>query len=319
MQVDDRDLRVVGLDAVPLALGDVGPDDAVERPLRRQQPTHERVDGAEPGRGTRPHRPLVLVGHLGDDEVDEIAVRAQRLTLDPPAAVVGRLAVPSQRGADVVHDHRVLLAVVLRVGERERQQVVFDELRDRPVEAVDALRAAGDVGLGVVVALARRRVHLDRLERARDEPERAVPVPLRLVEPGVVVVEEEEVFALDVEDQRVRVGRVLVEHARVEQGVEEEGRVRRLRRDAGDPRDVDVRAACAVDEVEVGEQRLAVAPEPDRQLALHAVEEERLVARDALRPVHLRARTRRDVHLGLDAGRGHLRGLDRLRPAAARR
>ena len=119
---------------------------------------------------------------------------------------------------------------------------------------------------------------VDRLERARDEPERAVPVPLRLVELGVVVVEEEEVFALHVEDQRVRVGRVVAEHARVEQGVEEEGGVGRLRRDAGDPRDVDVRAARAVDEVEVGEQRVAVAAEPDRQLALHAVEEERLIA-----------------------------------------
>ena len=48
-----------------------------------------------------------------------------------------------------------------------------------------------------------------------------------------------------------------------------------------------MRAARAVDEVEVGVQRLAVAAEPDRQLALHLVEEERVVALVALRPPHL--------------------------------
>ena len=44
------------------------------------------------------------------------------------------------------------------------------------------------------------------------------------------------------------------------------------------PRDVDVRAPGAVEEVEVGVERLAVAAEPDRQLALHRVEEQRVVA-----------------------------------------
>ena len=104
------------------------------------------------------------------------------------------------------------------------------------------------------------------LNGAGRKPERAVAVALRVVELGVVVVEEEQVFALHVEDQRVGVGRVVAEHARVEQRVEQEGCVRRLGRDTRDAGDVDVRAARPVDEVEVGEQRVAVAAEADREL-----------------------------------------------------
>ena len=79
VQVDDGDLRVVGLDAVAGALGHVGPHDPVERALRREQPAHERVHRAESGRRAGPDRPFDLVGDLGDDELDEVAVGAERL------------------------------------------------------------------------------------------------------------------------------------------------------------------------------------------------------------------------------------------------
>ena len=253
--------------------------------MRAQEPAHERVHGAHAGCRAGPHAAFELVGDLVDDEVDEVVVRAQRLTFDPPGTVLALVAVALQRGTDVVHDHRVLLAIVFGVGEREREQVVLDELGDRPIEAVHALRAVGDVRLRVPVTLAGRCEHADRLERAGDEPEGAIAVALLLVELRVVVIEEEEVLALHVEDERVGVGRVLAEHARVEERVEEKGRVRRLRRNAGDARDVDVRAAGAVDEVEVGDEHGAVPAEPDRELALHAVEEQRLVATPRRWPV----------------------------------
>ena len=61
-----------------------------------------------------------------------------------------------------------------------------------------------------------------------------------------------------------------------EEAVQQERRVARLGGDAGDARDVDVGAARAVEEVEVGEDGLAVARQADRQPPLHAVEEQRL-------------------------------------------
>ena len=68
-------------------------------------------------------------------------------------------------------------------------------------------------------------------------------------------------------------------------------------------------AARAVEEVEVGEDGLAVAREADRELALHPVEEERLVAAQAARPAHLLPRQRRHEDLGLDARHLDVRGL----------
>ena len=52
---------------------------------------------------------------------------------------------------------------------------------------------------------------------------------------GVGVVEEQQVLALDVEDERLGVGRLGAEHARVEQAVEQEGGVGGLGGHAGDP------------------------------------------------------------------------------------
>ena len=65
-------------------------------------------------------------------------------------------------------------------------------------------------------------------------------------------------------------------------------------------------AARAVEEVEVGVDRLAVAGEADGQAPLHAVEEEGLVAVDSRRALHLLAGARGHEDLGLHAGHLHV-------------
>src|SRR3546814_3670876 len=74
-------------------------------------------------------------------------------------------------------------------------------------------------------------------ERPGLQAEERVALALGLVEPGVVVVEEQEVLALDVEDQRLGAGDGGAEHPGVEQRVQQEGGVGGLgghARDAGD-------------------------------------------------------------------------------------
>ena len=70
-----------------------------------------------------------------------------------------------------------------------------------------------------------------------------------------------------------------------------------------------MRAAGAVQELRVQEQRLAVPAGADRDPLLHPVEVERLGALVAGRPVHHRAGRRRHVDLRIDPGGGDLRGL----------
>ena len=65
----------------------------------------------------------------------------------------------------------------------------------------------------------------------------------------------------------------------------------------------------AVEEVEVGEDGLPVAREPDRDLPLHAVEEEGFVAAEAGGPPHLLSRPRGHEDLRLDARHLHVGGL----------
>ena len=168
-------------------------------------------------------------------------------------------------------------------------------------------------GVARRVVAARRRVHGDVAERAGREAEGAVLVPVFLGGAHVLVIEEEQVFALHVEDQRFGVARLGAEHARMEDAVQEERGVGGLRRDAGDAGDVDVRTAGAIEELEVRVERLAVAPEPDRQALVHPIEVEGEIALVPRRPAHGRARKRRHVDLGLHARREDLRGFDRLR------
>ena len=64
-------------------------DELIERPLRREKATHERVDRAGAGGRPRPiaAHEIVVALHLGDHEVDELAVGAQRPAVDSPSAV----------------------------------------------------------------------------------------------------------------------------------------------------------------------------------------------------------------------------------------
>ena len=134
-----------------------------------------------------------------------------------------------------------------------------------------------------------------------------------VVEADVGVVEEQQVLALDGEDQRLGVHGAGAEHAGAEQRVQQEQRVAGLGRDAGDAGDRDVRAAGAVEELEVEEDRRAVAAHAERQLVVHLVEVQRLRALVPGGPADDLAGPRRDVHLGLDPGGGDLGDLLHLR------
>ena len=117
----------------------------------------------------------LVVGHPVDDEVDEVLVGAQDVAVDRPGAVVADgLAVARQLGRDVVHDHRVLLALVLGVGEDERQQLLGAELLERPVEGVHAAAPARHVGPGVGVVAAGRGVDGHAGERLGGQAEALV-------------------------------------------------------------------------------------------------------------------------------------------------
>ena len=173
--------------------------------------------------------------------------------------------------------------------------------------------AGGDVGRHVRIVLAGRAVDGDRVERVGLESHAPVALTVLVGEADVGVVEEQQVLALHVEDQRLGVDRLGAEHARVEEGVEQERGVGGLGRHARDAADVDVRAAGAVEELEVEVQRLVTMIDADGELGLHLIEVERLVALRSLGAVHRGAGQRRHEDLGLDAGREDLGDLARLR------
>ncbi len=92
----------------------------------------------------------------------------------------------------------------------------------------------------------------------------------------------------------------------MEEVIEEERRVARLGRDPRHPRDVHVRAARSIEEIDVAVDRGLVAADPERQPALHPIEEERHVALGD-REAHGLARARRHEDLGIDARHRHPR------------
>ena len=140
-------------------------------------------------------------------------------------------------------------------------------------------------------------------------PSRRVAGGLVVAEVDVGVVEEQQVLALDVEDERLGVGRLGPEHARVEQAVEQERGVGGLGGHARHAADVDVGAAGAVEELEVEVEGLVVAGQPGGQQLAHLREQQGVVALGAGRLAHLLARQRRHEDLGLEPGGQHLGGL----------
>ena len=144
------------------------------------------------------------------------------------------------------------------------------------------------------------------------QPQWRVSIAILRRQAGVGVVEEQQVLALDVEDQRRRVGRLGAQHPAVEQRVQQERGVAGLGGDAGDPADVDVSPLRAVEEVDVEIDPLAVAGEPGREPSLDPGDIERFVALGADRPTHRRTRQGRHERLGHHPGHLHPRRLHRL-------
>ena len=198
-----------------VGVGDVGPDQRASTwRIAPCEPADERVDraGADGAAGPR-SEVAVVVEHAVLDE-RRPARRTCAMTLPSMVTVPDRGSPPctaARRSSAVTlcDDHRVLLAVVLGVGEQERQQllsqnsaIVQKKLRD--ARACGWRRRARRAG---VVAAGRREARRRWRTAPAGRPSVGVAVGLLGVERGVGVVEEEEVLALDVEDQRLGVVR----------------------------------------------------------------------------------------------------------------
>ena len=243
--------------------------------------------------------PMVLEGAAGD-------------SAETHAAVVERFGFAPEPRRHVVHDDRVLLPFVPGVGEEEGEQFVPAELGQRPEERGHAVGTAAGAGGGGGVPQAGRRPQLDAREGRGREVQCGIARHLFPVEVAVGPVEEEEVLALHVEDQRLGVVGARAQLPRREERVEQEDGVAGLGGHARDPADVHVGAPGAVHEFQVGVDDLAVAREARRDAALHAVEEEGLVAGFADGLADDLARHRRHEDLRFEAGRQHLGGLGHL-------
>ena len=318
VDIHHGDLVRFEVERVAGGVGDVGADEVLHSGHGGGQAADEGVHGAAADGPPGPALVGVVLRVVGDqlalDEFHQGAERADGGALDADGPVglrpvAGGLA---EAGGDGLDDDGVLLALVLRIGEQERQQALLAELGDGPEVGAHAVGAGADVGRGVGVALARRGQHADVAERPGGQPEPGIGGGTVVVELGVGVVEEQEVLAFHVEHQRLGVGGLRPEYAGVEEGVEQEGGVAGLGGHAADAADVDVGALGAVEEVEVDVDRLAVAAAPGHQLALHVVVVQRRIPLRAHRPADLRARQRWHEDLRHHPGDLHHCGLRHL-------
>lgn len=163
-------------------------------------------------------------------------------------------------------DRRVLVALVLGVGEDVGQQLVGAELGQRPPESGDPAGAAGDVGPPVEIVWRGRGEEADGRERLGGQAQPGVVAAQLVVEAGVCVVEEQQVLALDAKDERLGVDRPPTQHTAAEDRVEQEQGEAGLGRHAGDAADRDVAAAGAIEKLEVDVDRITVAAEADGDL-----------------------------------------------------
>jgi hypothetical protein len=172
VQVDHCHLRLGGGDRPLTAVGQVAADDHGQRPYRRAQPAQQGVDAARYRAARHPRRPGGIVAQLILEQREQVAEAAQDLVvvrghaadLDGPVSP-GRDDIPAQPRRHLADQHRVLGALVLGVGEHERQQFLLAEFGERPVERADRPITGGHVrGAGRVVR-ARRREHPDIAER----------------------------------------------------------------------------------------------------------------------------------------------------------
>ena len=232
VDVDDRDL-MIERHRVLVGSGHIGSHQVLDVARRTVQPAQERVDGAHRDGPAGPRTELAVVGeHTLVDHIDQLVEVTHDLAVEGDGAR-HRIAVIARRllqlGSDVVHDHRVLLTVVFGIGEQERQQQLLAEVVNRPEEAAHSERATGDVGSSDTdVVASRRGPHPDAGEPVRRQAERAIPLGLIGRKCPIGMVEEEQVFALHVEHECLRVDRLGAEHPGVEQPVQQEGGVRGL-------------------------------------------------------------------------------------------
>ena len=278
VEVDHRDLVRVPFDPVGGRILGVPPPHQVAHPEpARVQPADEGRHGGI-GQTAPPGRMFVL-----DVLLDELAQRFEVLhrvaAEDDRGVVLGVVqAVSVQVRLHPRHQVGDLGAFVLRLGEQEPEIPLPNELLHRPEVGGDPLGPALDLGEGGATdARAGRRPQADGGERTRLQPEALVVLPVRLGQTRVRLVEPHEVLALDVEHDGLGVRPRPAEHGGVEQGEQEEQRVRGLRRHPRDAADVEVGAPRSVEEVQVHEHRLSVPGQPRREPSLHLVEVQRLV------------------------------------------
>ena len=191
------------------------------------------------------------------DELDQRRRRcaASGPSIDTAPSPTGGGLAP-QPGRDLVDHHRVLVALVLGVGEDVGQQLAGAELGERPPERGDAAGPAGDVrAAGRVVRASAGRRSPAEANGLGGQAEPGVVGAQVVVEPGVGVVEEQQVLALDAEHQRLRVDARSPEHPAAEDRVQQEQREAGLGRDPGDAADRHVAAAGAVEELQVDVDR----------------------------------------------------------------
>ena len=110
------------------------------------------------------------------------------------------------------------------------------------------------------------------LKGAAVRPSAAYRPALCVVEPGVEMIEKQQVLAFDVEYQAFGVHGRGAENTRVEQRIQQERGVAGLGGDTGDAADVDMGAFGAVDEIEIKVDRIFVTAEPGRQTAFDFIE-----------------------------------------------
>ncbi len=137
-----------------------------------------------------------------------------------------------------------------------------------------------------------------------------------LDEGGVCVrvgfVEPEQVLALHIKDKRAGVGGVWSKRPGVEERVEEKSRVARFGGHPGDAADGDMSAAGPVEELEIREHGFAASRVADRDLFLHAVDEEGALEVVSAHDTDSVARMRRHEDLRIDAGYLDVRGVRNL-------
>src|SRR5262245_42009490 len=200
-----------------------------------------------------------IVRQMCFNRFDKLCEGSQRVAIDNDAAI-GRCIQLSQFGDDVLDDYRVLLTIVFCVCEEEREQSLLTEFVKGPEERRHgAVKTGRDVGGSVLVATLGRSPDLEAFENASLEAEFAVALSLLVIQRNICSVKEEQVFALDVVDHGLCVQGFLSKNVGREQVVEDERRIRRFGRYAGNAADVDVTAACSIQEFKIDPCRFFIA------------------------------------------------------------